>query len=1485
MKRFLSIIPILGLLLFSVSCSEDDLGDFQKNEPDPEFALFTLLDAYPALRNAFNKINAYEFNDRMCAALNSYPDEVKTVLAIVSNMLTESDTDVVKCYRGIISRILHQDDLDKDENRNREFSYEDAYYSWSNNIDSAIDTNTNERLNLIKPLLGIARKLFGYVNYKYEGEELEKVMEDLFIFLRDDEGTNFGSVQRLIMDEIFGKLYMQADSSIIVDDVDTGLGNGIKGRDASLSGQYDEMMDPAFREVYFDLLREIGNISSASVKGIDGEKKSNEVLKELFCNLENYFTPGDEDDINVFDTDPRYKNNTKDDYVDANLKDIVREFFIMVQQLAKRADKPGAIIAYNNEPISIITKFVDVLKRLELDPDGSYLDERIYDAFHFDVWGRDRRKTGTGGISEEPFHSSYLEYSSLVMNLGHNSGWRDGGITGEFDSSDPNYRHGHGEFVGSFTLNDIVCSMKTKKLGLPNMPLVGIYDLSLKAEDGHKIFRSSSPFSVEERNNYKFFFDQNYPVYMLTFTPFSGDFGVPWGGNPDGGDGQSIEYTNSYRPYSPSGSGETDAESYIVTMFCRSAWWGEGPYYSKNGMIKEGDVYTYYRPNGKIYTQVTKPDLNDDETWSYYYPCDGGNDVEGEVDDEGNPYPEGQRERINNRYHEKANSDYFLFEMPNPVESWGELFGRIIDASDAIIPGLREFFENILGIELGGEDDNWYVTPSDMVEGADEMSDNVKGLLATDVTSANRFVFQELVPEKSKDRECDTNIEAYFRNLNWFCTERKVGMVLPLYINVALEGDTIKALIQGFFDAWGIENESIAEFFGIQFDELLDGTSIAQLVGYFGTECNGIAGLSEARAFTFTNSDGDVIYNTNGAWKKKSEEEGELYYGPSYIPGDYRVFLRYKSDFLLKAIAPLAMFLNGVFEGNLASMLLNPPDGILSEMLWKLFIGDGTAYPGVVAHAMPAIYRMAFPLSVHPETGERIGYIGSRKGNLVPEDHPDWGFKANDDDLNWKNRGGLAITLLPLTIALRDYCGQPISKDEYYTRGEYWKTCSTMSSVKAFSEIVTPAALKPVMYYHEGDENSYAQKTWLPRLIDDHSVFLRTSDVPDSPPGQAGHNSWEEKAYYQPAKVLNVFSMMMDSDRFGDNPKRCDGMFPLISGYDVDRPKGPDNPPNTRLLSRLFKLILVFADKKFDERSANYDENDYKTWSTREKMRYGLEQITTSMKCQKTAYMKKTEDGPKGAWYPDILKMPDHMFTDNSRNMDVSFDKILDELIGSNETGHGIAVFPDTRPNPEDWDNFYKFTDAFAELLSNKGETEGKFNILEDLISLIDKLNTQVDTTDFENTGFRHTVGSLFTEYNQEEGIWEYPDIVIHMVTHTLPEVLEFFKGYYKEFFIITESLLKDDGFAEFLIYTLDSDYSAREVAEQIVVFLESDLIANNDSAFWSDLAEMLTAFSDLIVPEKARTPWDIRYYPIQDNSDLLRTADPFTGLGELLSW
>ncbi len=533
MRSLLSSLTIFCLLLFAVSCSEDDLGDFQQNDPEPEFRLFTMLDDYPALRSAFDSIDSYQFNDFLCDAMNDIPGDVKAVFGVAEDLLVNKETDMLASWRNILYRMLNQDSIDQEPvMRSRDPEYDTKGFPYYDMMAEYIDPVTEQKINLAKPIVAIARKFFGYLKFRHTPQELEETMTAFIAHLRDDDAN----IMKVFFEEILAKIYFQANENIWFNDVekehkdfdmqfsiedslcqredigkegteDTGLGNAVRGADASLSGQDDEMKDAAFREAYYDVLRELGKMMSVKV-GTEGEVKNyGTVMKELICNIEKYFTKGGrvfegnsgnndynrgylyEDENGEVKVKGEINPNTgKEEYVSAELGNTIREIFAVLPSLFKRADREHATPYYNekddkkNKKYYLMTRYFEILRDMGFDPDKAHLEERMYDLFRFDVWGRDRLKDWDievdfendttqeikDKMSKRPFAANHMNHMLLLIGMGENYGYFDAAYT---DESDPDVNYGHGalESSGYLSINDILSFVGCTELFGVNM--------------------------------------------------------------------------------------------------------------------------------------------------------------------------------------------------------------------------------------------------------------------------------------------------------------------------------------------------------------------------------------------------------------------------------------------------------------------------------------------------------------------------------------------------------------------------------------------------------------------------------------------------------------------------------------------------------------------------------------------------------------------------------------------------------------------------------------------------------------------------------------------------------------------------------------------------------------------------------------------------------------------------------------------------------
>ena len=1354
-----NIIAVI-LILSLFSCSGDNgPADFQVNDVEPEYRLFSLLDDHPALKNAFDNLDSDQFNRQLASVINPNSAIVKDVVYKVSDLIDNPKhpvTNLIKNASNMLSRINNQNSIDYNINENslvaqkvgESTDYASNFYNFS-------DKYRDSDVKFSDDIVPILRKITGYVKNRYQGEDLEDIISDFSAFLKESTGTTVSSTIELFS-EILGKVLIQSDESMYLDgqsqlmlnrenidysiNTDTGLGNASKGIEVLISGLYDFInQSEDAREILYGLIRETGKLFSASVEGKDAKT----VIKELICNIDKLVLPGGE----IYDNNQLYNVNNEEVHSDANLKVLLNEIFpFFLSQLFRRSDREGSFIKDRDNtkiyPLEITAQRFNLIGFDTKNPDNlaSHIEESVYEAIRSDIMGKDRMKPLAGNYKDDSFGISFIESFVNVASTTTYSGWTDGGKTGEIISKpglmvDPAADHGHGTGTGYITLNDVFSSIGVRDIVNVNIlgtdVNLGLYTLAMDyTRSGEHVSRRAWPFSYEDRDRYRFPFDQNYMATAMMSGFQTGDFGIPGGGNLNG---EECEKLNSYLPHTIDGYGEAAISRWYLEAMERASFRGESPYYSTEGMTKDGSRYTYYRVDGRINLIVTKPDLNDPQTWEYKYPYQGKNDIK----DPNNP-----ENRINNRYYEKWKSDYYLVHY-----------------------------------------DGKSYTPNDMESGM--------------AVEAGAMEFKEIVPEKCRQRECATYEESAYRNFQWLTCERKYAILVPLYL---------------------------------EFSGLLKGAAFLTI------KSNGFNGLLDARRF-----------EKNHVWARAGHD------GFSRIPGDYCFNLDLKAH-----LFGIDKVVNGISVSE-----------ILKDIVYNQILGTGTVLPAFTAHTSFSATNIAFPFRDYVEDDYKINVSSS---DITDLSHGDVTFKADKSDPVWNRRSFMLPLFNHLCGAWFEYANSPKEKD----------------TLREVIDGLMPMIGRPV-YYYQKKEGLYPRNTWKYRNIggavndpeygaygDEYRGYFltRSSDVAGTDP-DCYWGGWDEKHFYMAIEDMGLVSMLLESEK-----RKCDGIVSLVCQYDINKPIGPDNQPNTRLLSKLFRLLYLLGDDDIfgdNPQDSSWSENDYSTWGIRRKILYGLEQITSSIKIEKEEMIRIYETD-----YFAPIKHPLWLFEQDAggvslpvRSEDISFSKILDELIGSDDTGKGLSVVADNRQHTADWDNFYKLIDAFGELLSDNGETNGKYNITEDVIKIIDKVFRSVDIKNDDIKSLVHSAGVLLTTFDKNEKVWQYPKDFNNMITGSLPEILENFQGHYDNLLTLSEYASMENGFLQYFLPAWTSSHNTGNLIKQLPDFLEKDLIDNYDSALWVDLSGILIDFADTI---DAETPsWVVNAFQSND-------PDPYGALGEILA-
>ncbi|MDY6932990.1 MAG: hypothetical protein SVZ03_02050 [Spirochaetota bacterium] len=850
-----------------------------------------------------------------------------------------------------------------------------------------------------------------------------------------------------------------------------------------------------------------------------------------------------------------------------------------------------------------------------------------------------------------------------------------------------------------------------------------------------------------------------------------------------------------------------------------------------------------------------------------------------------------------NRYYERWNSDYFLVEY-NPIGSFGNPI---------------------------------YVNPADMSGNA---------------TQPGCLVAQELIPEHSKYRECPEFFCAGpDRNFQWNFAEMKLSIPLTLYLSITGDviGDALDYLLFNYFFDYIYDDLSISHILSKDFFENLFNNiklSIVNLIPAnlgipltFQVEGNGLGALFNLK-FPHGSEDNPILdlKTGRGRWVKDGGFDNSLH------PGDFRLSVILPEKLIADELIDI-LKIRIPMLGPIDEILLGMPieefiyfavgkvlyGGYLLGLKIDPLLGNNVPLAPTLMLNAQSLAHITYPRCSREQKYSKDGnnavynsdddlLFGARWGDLCIDKNgnyrPEWGHEQTDDDPDWGNRGLVGWVVVILAACLRDY--MHANFDLYDPN--IVSSAVTHNGIGLFlTDMLGALALVPLSYYEKDTPdnkrpyNSWKQQIMGGTLKDDHKLgddfyidnggalqtdyFLTPTDYiassgidsvtgdPLAPDPDNIFGGWALRNFYRMKDIRNIYNILLDSDPFAPVPKRCDGLLPLLTAYDVDRfttnSDDPEKKVNTKLLTSIVGLVYDLGDSKYDDPygPAGVDDDDMSTWGLRRKVCYGLEQFMTSLRLEKPFALQDNETNFKRIIHPQWTFYKDcEGISLGMRPEDVTFE---------------VAQSPNP-PEEENWTNFYRLCDALSELLSNNGETNGKYNIMEDVISFMEKLFTGIDASEENLISLRHSLGVLLTSYNK--GGWEYPDSIAHILEDELPKILESFKGHYDNLLVLADTLLKDidngngnGNFMKYFLKNFTSSYSAKDVVVQLHDFLGIDLVKRTDSSLWTELAELLVDFADMI--EEDEQPGWFETDIFHSNKDIMESTDPFRAVGEILSW
>lgn len=1605
MKRIVLLLTIFFSALFF--CSEDVNSGFQNNRLPPDYRLFSMLDDYPALRSAFSTVDEWKFNDLLKDALSDNIEELKLVMEDTNELLTEHETDMLVSIRSILYRILNQDALDRDPvvpYDDYSGDYASDFFGFYDRIADAIDSETNERLNLTRPTLAIQRKLMQYIMDKYPGDELEDIISDIMDTLTEKEGTTVSSVMDL-MNRTQAKLLTQANDNMWLDNngdlitdrgeilsegkTNTGLGNSARGMEALVSGLNELIQDETVRDKLYDILRAAGNLSAN-----EGFK---DAVKAFICNAEDYLTAGGR----VYD-DPKlgkyYHRDDEKEYVNAELGNNLLELMPVLSTLFLKGGRPGSILNTENYPLDL---FARGLNTMDLDIEGMDVEESIYRCIRYDDRFRDRL-----GSSDNPSDANYAcemnAFEKLLWFLGfaNHLGFKPGG-TADAEYIDPDvpcddafemtHNRGHGESaggimtvndflysVGSATMAELIPAVTPSTLDLMNLDFLApiaeylqqfdffnqltltianailngkelnVFGMCFDIALGHQIHRLSALQPGGKGDDYagRFSVPEAYinwpgdkgleagsdeweamirdplnaksPYYCSTPSyafggaggyGIVGDIGAPWGGryfrsdeagfkspwnNPDhNGDGKP-DNQGMFISYCKDGLATVDTVPWMMGFMARACWSGEGPYYyapEKNGkapVIDSQGRHVYYCPNGEVYARVDKNGSSWNNNCDKYYECDykhvwnsdffilSSEDLDGVMryytyddsvfhngstkksaglghsicDSDGNPVYDTdydiECDPSDPVTGAQCNEDYYLFTYDPDCNPGDPDCNPTLDVSqcgdspEVGRVGYTEYLDCLY------ENNPHYnplnkrppKKPEDIVAGAVPCREFIPGVINSGTPNERTVT--------NADRECASQEEAMFKNFKWVLYEKHFMMPMPLPIKFSAAD-----LVEIASNSWIV------------------------------MECNGILALMKARKSLATwvdendhskgfNKDGNARWLIDKGW------------GYSDKPGDFRIVTMALGT-QIRIVVPSPF--DTIFRYLLGQDYIPLPDIMDSGMLYNNVVGYGSLMCDVMSMNGKVLESMLF---MDQEAIKSILDLPSSTYG------PDSKF--------WNDRNSLCPLMMVLFGILHDDAKKNPAVNDPSRINEY------PFKVKCFdfaSRGALPLLAKPLVYYQKkGGGTPY--NTWKPRLKPPYEGYASNSwdylrpgpsldmrwwnnAVPDDekyawvdapmtteaatddkgneyPSGFFPYGG--AQIFFEPLGLRTLFGLLAESE-----PKKCDGLLSYIN--------------KEKIITKFLLVLKELGKSKFDDPEGASDY-DYRTWGARRKIFYGLEQMVSTEKAFKGEMLvERPELGGENYVGLDLsgnkLTFADY----GMRPEDVLLDDLIYEFIGSDATGKGLAVYPDKRepghPNyveGKDWKDFDRGFDAAAALLSSKSADGDKYNVMENVIELIEKVLAEVKADDNDIRGLRHTMGAVLTAYNEESEEWEYPGEQEHIINDLLPEIYDAFKGDSAALITLSNAMIKEDGLLDYFIYALDSQYPGREVFEDLYAFLGIDLITRPDSSLWSDIAELSESFAEILEANSTRG-----WMNDEQNEDIIGSSNPYEAFGVLLAW
>lgn len=451
-----------GVLVFFVSftaCADGgkDYADnalFVDGISATEVTLFTLLNDYPALKDAFVGLDPVEFNQKLNASLSLRRDSVYQAMRGIEYMTLNPDSGLrpalLRASR-VINRIRTQD--------------EDAY----RRATAFMERIRQAPSPFIPVVMPISHEGLNYLYNSHTEEELQQKMSDLAETLEDPETE---TTLKSIEDFLHKALIENGNSRDAIERIVSALGDQDLNRDRFLKSKLVGMIGG------------IGDMLGRKA-GFSDFRSPDYAVKQLIVNLEEYNTAstGTDSGLNIYDTTSDYNQSL----YNSELKTVLSDLYAGIRNLLT---PPSSVVI---DPSKTVLEDISVnLAELEFPASQSNVDSSLGKMLSVDLKGRNRASDS----SSEAVSALESLLFTLVMADIYGYEWNN---NPSFSSATPTIS---GSTQGTLTLGDAAYALRSKIRGDDTLSLIRfLYD---SKNDG-KV----------SRNNATYSFDINAPALMF----------------------------------------------------------------------------------------------------------------------------------------------------------------------------------------------------------------------------------------------------------------------------------------------------------------------------------------------------------------------------------------------------------------------------------------------------------------------------------------------------------------------------------------------------------------------------------------------------------------------------------------------------------------------------------------------------------------------------------------------------------------------------------------------------------------------------------------------------------------------------------------------------------------------------------------------------------------------------------------------------------